>query len=162
MLSVMVTAAVIVPATVGAKYPLMVQLAPEARLVPQLFANTKEEAFVPVTAMLVMVNAAVPVLLIVTDCEVLAVPTATVPYEREVAERDTAARPDWQNNKKGVKPMRIAHTHSRRKIGALPSVDGRLAREFRLYLDTMCAANPSNREKTPQYPRYLALDCEPS
>jgi len=49
----------------------MVQLAPTATLVPQLLANTNEDAFVPVTAMLLTVNVAVPVLVRVTDCDAL-------------------------------------------------------------------------------------------
>jgi hypothetical protein len=53
----------------------MVQLAPIARLDPQLFANTNEEAFVPVTAMLVMASTELPVLVSVTLCEALVVPT---------------------------------------------------------------------------------------
>lgn len=51
------------------------QLAPTIKLAPQLFANTNEEASVPVTAMLVIVKTAVPVFIIVTDCDPLAVPT---------------------------------------------------------------------------------------
>jgi len=65
-LSVMVTAAASAPVAVGAKWPWMEQLAPAARLVPQVLAKTKEDALAPVTAMLVMVNAAVPVLVMVT------------------------------------------------------------------------------------------------
>jgi hypothetical protein len=53
----------------------MVQLAPIARLDPQLLANTKDDASVPVTTMLVMVNVEPPTLVIVTDCEPLDVPT---------------------------------------------------------------------------------------
>jgi len=63
----MVTAAFNAPADVGAKWPWMVQLAPAARLVPQLLANTHDDAFVPVTAMLVIGNAALPTLVMVTD-----------------------------------------------------------------------------------------------
>ena len=70
-LSVMVTAALSAPVVVGVKWPWMVQLAPPATLVPQLFANTNEEASVPVTAMLVMSKGAVPVLVSVTDCDAL-------------------------------------------------------------------------------------------
>ena len=83
-------AAVIAPAFVGAKWPWMVQFAPADRLVPQLFANTNEEAFVPVTAMLAMDRVPVPVLVSVTDCDALLVPNWTEPNERLVAERVTA------------------------------------------------------------------------
>ena len=69
------TAAFNAPAVVGAKWPWIVQLAPAATLDPQLFAKTNEEAFAPVTAMLVIDKAAVPVLVIVTDWEPLDVPT---------------------------------------------------------------------------------------
>jgi hypothetical protein len=65
-LSVIVTAAVTAPVAVGAKCPWIVQFAPTARLVPQLFANTNEDAPVPVTVMLVIANVAVPVLVITT------------------------------------------------------------------------------------------------
>ena len=49
----------------------MVQLAPAARLVPQLFANTKEDASAPVRAMLEMAIVAPLVLVKVTYCELL-------------------------------------------------------------------------------------------
>ena len=88
-MSVMVMAAFNTPPAAGAKWPWMVQLAPAARLVPQLLANSNEEAFVPVTAMLVMERAVVPVLVMVTDCELLAEPTVVVGKVRLVAERVT-------------------------------------------------------------------------
>jgi hypothetical protein len=78
-LSVIVIAAVMAPVVVGAKCPWIVQLAPAARLVPQLFANPKAEAFVPVTAMLVIDSGPPPVLVIVTVCDALVVPTAWLP-----------------------------------------------------------------------------------
>jgi len=74
-LSLIVIAAVNTPITVGAKCPWMVQLAPSARLVPQLLAKINEDALVPVTAMLVIDRTEVPVLVIVTICEALEVPT---------------------------------------------------------------------------------------
>ena len=88
-LSAMVMAAFNAPAATGAKWPWMVQLTPTARLVPQVFANTNEEALVPVTAMLPMDNAAVPVLVIVTDCDPLAAPTLTEPNDKLAADRVT-------------------------------------------------------------------------
>jgi hypothetical protein len=54
----------------------MVQFAPTARLEPQLFANTYEEAFVPVTAIPVMASIELPVLVRVTLCEALVVLTS--------------------------------------------------------------------------------------
>jgi hypothetical protein len=65
-LSVMVMAAANAPADAGAKWPWMVQLAPAARVAPQLFANTNDEASAPVTLMLEIVSVASPVLVIVT------------------------------------------------------------------------------------------------
>ena len=55
--SVMVTEAVRGPVWVGLKVTVMVQLAPAARPVPQVLVWLKSVAFVPVTAMLLMVNA---------------------------------------------------------------------------------------------------------
>jgi hypothetical protein len=61
-LSVMVTAPVLVPAAVGLKVTLRVQLAPTATLEPQMLVWEK----LPLTVMLVMLSAALPVLLRVT------------------------------------------------------------------------------------------------
>jgi hypothetical protein len=69
----------------------MVQFAPTARLVPQLLAKTNEDALTPVTAMLVKDKAAVPVLVMVTDCELLAEPTAVAGKVRLVAESVTGS-----------------------------------------------------------------------
>lgn len=66
-LSMMVTAAVNGPFVVGAKWPWMVQTTPTARLVPQLLAKTNDDAAVPVTAMLLIDNVAVPVLVMDTN-----------------------------------------------------------------------------------------------
>jgi hypothetical protein len=74
-LSVMVMAAVSGPVVVGAKCPWMVQFAPAARVVPQLFANPNEEAPAPVTAMLEMVKVAESLFVNVTLCDGLKVPT---------------------------------------------------------------------------------------
>ena len=62
---------------------------PAARLVPQLLANTNEDAFVPVTAILAIDSVALPVLVNVTDFEALAVPTVSSPYDKMVAESET-------------------------------------------------------------------------
>jgi hypothetical protein len=69
----------------------MEQLAPAAKLAPQLFANTNEGAFVPVTVMLVMESVASPELVKVTACDALAIPTFTEPNDRLVAESFTPA-----------------------------------------------------------------------
>ena len=81
--------AVSAPVVVGPKWPWMLQLAPTARLVPQLLAKTNEDALAPVTAMLVMVSAAVPLLVTVTDWEALIAPTFTDPKARLVADKLT-------------------------------------------------------------------------
>ena len=69
---------------------LMVPLAPAATLVPHVFVWAKSLALVPVTARLVMVSAAFPVLLKVTDCTVLVVPTVWFPKASDVGDRLTA------------------------------------------------------------------------
>ncbi len=56
-LSVTVKVAVRVPEVAGVKVTLMVQLAPAARLVPQLLLCAKLLLFVPLRAMLVMLSA---------------------------------------------------------------------------------------------------------
>jgi hypothetical protein len=91
-LSTMLTAAVSAPADSGAKCPWMEQFAPAARVDPQLFAKPNEDAFVPVTVMLVMERAALPVLVIVTDCDALVDPIFTLPKDRLLADKETAGR----------------------------------------------------------------------
>jgi len=73
-LSVIVTAAVRVPAAVGLKVTLIVQLPllPATEL-PQLLLCAKSPLFAPVTPRLVMVKAPLPVLVSVTDCAALVV-----------------------------------------------------------------------------------------
>jgi hypothetical protein len=61
-LSVMVTAPVRVPAAVGLKVTLRVQLAPAATLEPQVLVSEKS----PLAVMLVMLRAALPVFLSMT------------------------------------------------------------------------------------------------
>lgn len=65
------------------------QLAPTARVVPQLFAKTNWEALAPVTKMLLMDSAALPTLVKVTILDPLAVPTACMPNDRLAAVRLT-------------------------------------------------------------------------
>jgi len=88
-----VMAAVSAPVVAGVKWPWIVQFAPAATLVPQPFANTNDEAFVPVTAMLAMFRIPVPVLVSVTDCDALVDPTCWVPKDKLLADRDTAGAP---------------------------------------------------------------------
>ena len=54
----------------------MLQLDPAARLEPQLFANTNEDASAPLTWMPVIDSVPLPVFVKVTDCDALAVPTS--------------------------------------------------------------------------------------
>jgi hypothetical protein len=61
-LSVRVTAAVRVPLVVGLKVTLIVQLAPAATELPQVLVCAKSPGFIPASAMLVRVKAALPVL----------------------------------------------------------------------------------------------------
>jgi hypothetical protein len=93
-LSVMVTAAANAPPAVGAKWPWMVQFAPAARLVPQLLANTNEDALAPVTAMLAIDKAALPLFVITTVCDPLDVPTVVVANARLVGESVTGDPPE--------------------------------------------------------------------
>ena len=55
------------PKAVGVNFTETLQFAPAATLVPQVLVCAKSPALVPVTAMLVMVRAPVPVLVRVTD-----------------------------------------------------------------------------------------------
>ena len=71
----MLTAAVRVPVAVGLKVTLIVQLAPAATELPQVFVWAKSPALVPVTEMPLIVSAALPVLLNVTVCAELVVLT---------------------------------------------------------------------------------------
>jgi hypothetical protein len=86
-LSVKVMAAVKDPLATGVKVTLMAQLAPAATLVPQLLLCAKSPGLAPVMVMLVMVNAALPELVNVTDWAVLVVPTAWLPKARLVVDR---------------------------------------------------------------------------
>ena len=67
------------PFAAGANVTLIVQPAPAATLAPQLFDWVKSLEFDPENEMLVMVNAALPVVVRVTDSGVLEVPTGTLP-----------------------------------------------------------------------------------
>src|SRR6266852_2592593 len=75
-LSVIESVPVSFPPSMGTKVTLMVQLAPAGRLEPQLSVSLK----LALAAMLVMLSVAVPLLLSMTDCEALAVPTSWVAY----------------------------------------------------------------------------------
>jgi len=73
-LSVIVTAAPRAPAAVGVNVTLMVQFPLFAATeLPQLFVCAKSPLFAPVTPMLVILRAALPVLVSATDCDPLVV-----------------------------------------------------------------------------------------
>ena len=74
-LSVMVMAAVRLPAVPGMNLTLMVQLAPAATEVPQVLLWANSLLLVPVTAMLETFSAPAPLLVRVTVCAVAATPT---------------------------------------------------------------------------------------
>jgi len=78
-LSVTLRDALRAPAVVGANFTLKVQLAPAAREAPQVCVWEKSVAFVPVMAIVVMVNAVVPTFVRVTVFAALVTPVATVP-----------------------------------------------------------------------------------
>jgi hypothetical protein len=66
----------------------MVQFAPAARLVPQLFAKANEDAFGPLTLMPEMTRVKLPVLVNVTCCDGLVVPTSRSPNDKLVVESE--------------------------------------------------------------------------
>jgi len=88
-LSVKVKVAVRLPAMVGVKVTLTVQLLSAATELPQVLVSSKSPASVPVMAMLLRASAALPELLRVTDCAEPVVPTPWLPKDKEVGERLT-------------------------------------------------------------------------
>jgi hypothetical protein len=92
-LSVMVTEAERLPMEVGAKVTLTLQFPPAGSELGQVLVWLKSPAFVPDTAMDVMLIAAVPVLLRVTGCAALVVPRVWAPNVRLVAVRLSDAPP---------------------------------------------------------------------
>jgi hypothetical protein len=83
----MLTAAVRVPAAVGVKVTLIVQLLFAATELPQVFVSAKSPGLVPVMLTLVMLKLALPVLLSFTLCAALVVPTFWLLNVRLVGER---------------------------------------------------------------------------
>ena len=92
LLSITLMAAMRVPTAEGVKVTRIVQLAPAAIELPQLFVCAKLLAFAPESVRLVMPNAALPGLFKTIICAGLAIPTGRLPNPRLVAERlaDTA------------------------------------------------------------------------
>jgi hypothetical protein len=74
-LSVIVSVPVRVPPAVGVKVTLIVQLAPAATVDPQVLVSAKSLLFVPVIVILVMLTGVSSVLVSVTVCAALVVPT---------------------------------------------------------------------------------------
>jgi hypothetical protein len=66
----------------GLKVTVAVQLAPPDTIEPQVFVSEKSALLVPVTVTLIMVKVMVPLLMRVTVCGALVVPTLTLPKER--------------------------------------------------------------------------------
>jgi hypothetical protein len=85
-LSVTLRAAVRVPLAVGLNVILMLQLAPVANELPQVWVCAKSPALVPVIAIPLIVKVVVPILVSVTGFAGLDVPRATVPKLRLVGE----------------------------------------------------------------------------
>src|SRR5439155_1738351 len=86
-LSLSVTAPVRVPAAVGVKFALIVQLAPAATVLPQVPSPAKWKS--PLIAKpLLNVSVELPLLVTVTNCVALVVPTAWLAKVSEVGERD--------------------------------------------------------------------------
>jgi hypothetical protein len=81
----MISEPVLLPSTVGVKVMLMVQLAPTARLDPQVLSCAKS----PLNVILVIISGAVPVLLMVTACGALVAPTGWPEKVRLTADKLT-------------------------------------------------------------------------
>lgn len=73
-LSSIIIVALRLPTNVGVKVTLMLQLAPAAKLVPQLLFSAKSPAFAPVSVILLMVSGIFPELESTTSCGELVVP----------------------------------------------------------------------------------------
>jgi hypothetical protein len=93
-LSVMVRVPLRVPVAVGVKVTLIAQVEPAATPLPQLFVSAKS----PVVAMLEKCTGVVPLLVKVTACAALVVPTAWLANVKLVVDCESA----------GVKPIFVA------------------------------------------------------
>ena len=78
------------PAPFGLNLTLMVQLAPPARLVPQVWLRVKSLLLAPVRLMPVRLRAALPLLVKVTSLAALVVPMARVGKLRLFGDKETA------------------------------------------------------------------------
>ncbi len=84
-MSGIVSVPVLVPVAVGVKWMLIVQLAPGASDVPQVPRPAGAKS--PLTVSSVKVNPAVPVLVAVTNCAELVVPTACAAKVNQAGDR---------------------------------------------------------------------------
>jgi hypothetical protein len=89
-LSVMETVPDLAPVAEGVKVTLIEQMAPAAKLEPQVFVCAKSVLLVPVIAMPNMLSVPVPLLVIVTTLAALVAPTNWLPNARDVGDRVTA------------------------------------------------------------------------
>ena len=88
-LSATLTDAVLEPVPVGLNVTVIVQLAPLATELPQVFVCAKSPGFAPASVMPVTDRAAVPLLVNVLDCAVLVLPTVWLGKTRLVGDIDT-------------------------------------------------------------------------
>ena len=86
-LAVMSTEALLWPFVVGLKVALMVQLAPTARLLPQVLDSLKSCGSEPPNKILLMVKVAVPVFVMVTVWGALVMPTFSFPNGRPAVDK---------------------------------------------------------------------------
>ena len=86
-LAVMITEALLEPVVVGVNVAVMVQLAPAARLLPQVLASLKSCGSVPPNKILLMVKVAVPVFVMVTVWGALVTPTFSFPNGRPAVDK---------------------------------------------------------------------------
>ncbi len=90
-LSEIMSAAVRAPLAEGVNITAIVQLAPAATELPQMFVSAKSLTLVPVMTRLVIFNVVFPVLLMVTICPVLVKSIGWLPKARLVDERLSSA-----------------------------------------------------------------------
>lgn len=88
-LSTILTVAVRAPTADGVNFTLILQLAPAAKLAPQVVVRTKLVLCVPVIVILVIVSVAVPLLVNVTTFAALVVPTVCAPKASDVGDKLT-------------------------------------------------------------------------
>ena len=123
-LSTILTLALRVPVAVGANFTLIVQLAPAARLLPQVYVSEKSPGFVPVRPMLVMLRLPVPVLVNVTFCAALVLPVFTELKLRVVDERPTAGTGVGPGSRRHLRLHRLPKLPRREGKSRTPKLRG--------------------------------------